>query len=230
MKKLFLMLGAVGLMVIGVSARQARATPYTVVITQQGSNVVANGSGAIDLAGLTFLSTYFPTVMLVPRSGEINTGAIISGISDAQDAYIYYASNGPTNFGTGTETLASSGSGSFTQFSYDNGSTFVGVPLGYISATYLTEPATLHARTFRPSSGELVAICHDHEIYSSVMEPHITAQPLKSGLVREYHVIPIRAEAGRAVRAGAEKPHLMDAWVRPNEVRDVHSRFCRSLD
>jgi hypothetical protein len=148
MKKLFLMLGAVGLMVIGVSARQARATPYTVVITQQGSNVVANGSGAIDLAGLTFLSTYFPTVMLVPRSGEINTGAIISGISDAQDAYIYYASNGPTNFGTGTETLASSGSGSFTQFSYDNGSTFVGVPLGYISDTPLSDSATYDNATF----------------------------------------------------------------------------------
>jgi hypothetical protein len=40
-------------MLIGLSATSAQAG-YVVDLTQQGSNVVATGSGAIDLSGLTF--------------------------------------------------------------------------------------------------------------------------------------------------------------------------------
>jgi hypothetical protein len=40
-------------MLIGLSALSAQAG-YVVDLTQVGSNVVASGSGAVDLSGLTF--------------------------------------------------------------------------------------------------------------------------------------------------------------------------------
>ena len=56
-------------MLIGLSAPSAQAG-YVVDLTQQGSNVVASGSGAIDLTGLIFLRVYFPIQRTRPqRSG-----------------------------------------------------------------------------------------------------------------------------------------------------------------
>ena len=44
-------------MLIGLSAPSAEAG-YIVDLTQQGADVVATGSGAIDLTGLTFVNTF----------------------------------------------------------------------------------------------------------------------------------------------------------------------------
>jgi hypothetical protein len=58
-------------MLIGLSALSARAG-YVVDLTQQGSNVVATGSGPIDLTGLTFFSTdNFSGPEITPNGGTI---------------------------------------------------------------------------------------------------------------------------------------------------------------
>jgi hypothetical protein len=55
-------------MLIGLSAPSAQAG-YVVDLTQQGSNVVASGSGAIDLTGLFFLGSISLSSELDQRSG-----------------------------------------------------------------------------------------------------------------------------------------------------------------
>jgi len=56
-------------MLIGLSALSAQAG-YVVDVTQQGPNVVATGSGPIDLTGLTFFSAdNFSGPELTPNGG-----------------------------------------------------------------------------------------------------------------------------------------------------------------
>ena len=49
------------------SVRPAQA--YTVTLEQIGSNVVANGSGAINLTGLTFFRALTPRGTIIANSG-----------------------------------------------------------------------------------------------------------------------------------------------------------------
>src|SRR5262245_49298841 len=78
------------------SARPAQA--YTVTLEQVGSNVVANGSGAINLTGLTFRvsGTLAPGVM-VPNIGIIDIGGSLGNPFIDQ----YTGITGPTSFGSG---------------------------------------------------------------------------------------------------------------------------------
>jgi hypothetical protein len=57
----------------GLLAPSAQAG-YTVTLTQQGSNVVASGSGTIDLTDLSFFSGDTINSGMVPRDGAITTG------------------------------------------------------------------------------------------------------------------------------------------------------------
>ena len=69
MKKLILT-GAAGLLLAGLSAPQSQASPYTVTFTQQGSNVVATGSGQLDLTGLQpYLSVRIPAKLTGHSAG-----------------------------------------------------------------------------------------------------------------------------------------------------------------
>ena len=58
------------------SVRPAQA--YTVTLQQMGSNVVANGSGAINLTGLTFFSSGIDFTARI-RAG---VGVIITGLPE----------------------------------------------------------------------------------------------------------------------------------------------------
>jgi len=59
------------------SVRPAQA--YTVTLDQVGSNVVANGSGAINLMGLTFFGTGSSSVQVFAKGGLILTGPTVAG-------------------------------------------------------------------------------------------------------------------------------------------------------
>src|SRR5262245_47145225 len=80
------------------------AQGFTMTLQQVGSNVVANGSGAINMTGLSFLNT-----------GSIGTGSVwpvtgrIGMASGNADVYIGFT--GPSSFGAGPVTLANSFSG-----------------------------------------------------------------------------------------------------------------------
>ena len=67
-------------MLIGLSAPSAQAG-YVVDLTQQGSNVVASGSGAIDLTGLFFLGSISLSSELDPNGPAILTGPAGSELS-----------------------------------------------------------------------------------------------------------------------------------------------------
>ena len=62
------------------------AQAYSVTLQQVGSNVVATGSGAINLTGLDFAS------LVAPRSGarlQRPIGAIVTGTTDSGERYVY---------------------------------------------------------------------------------------------------------------------------------------------
>ena len=90
--------------ICGLSVQPARAN-YIVTLEQVGSNVVATGTGAIDLTGLSLLGT---TSALDPFINP-HVGFILTGASGIQDGYS--GVNGPANFGSGNGGFASSGSG-----------------------------------------------------------------------------------------------------------------------
>ena len=121
------------------SVRPAEA--YIVTLQQMGSDVVANGTGAINLTGLGSLGGTFQFgVFVAPRFGFIVTGP------DGASGAIYIGFTGPSQFGPGLSTIASSGSGDIVGIDAQALS-FI-VPSGYISGTPLTDSATYSGQTF----------------------------------------------------------------------------------
>jgi hypothetical protein len=135
------------------SIRPAQAG-YIVTLQQVGPNVVATGSGAIDLTGLTFSQSISLNPGMQPESHfgsqffcSINTGPISSSV----DSYLGRP-NGPVGFGYFVATSASSGSGDMVgiiaageiSISYYS----LSVPAGYVSGTALSGSATYSGQTF----------------------------------------------------------------------------------
>jgi len=83
----------VSLLIVGQPARAG----YIVTLDQVGSDVVATGSGAIDLSGLTFIGTDFGGNTIGPDNALILIGA--DGFFD--DYAGFNVITGPTSFGTG---------------------------------------------------------------------------------------------------------------------------------
>jgi hypothetical protein len=54
------------------------AQGFTITIEQVGSNVVANGSGAIDLTGLSFLFGGIAIPNISPNTGSLSVGQSLS--------------------------------------------------------------------------------------------------------------------------------------------------------
>ena len=132
------------------SVRPAEA--YTVTLQQMGVNVVANGSGPINLTGLTFA-----------QSGQVTGGAFIgpsnaliqTGPTGLVNFDLYGGLfTGPTSFGSGLVKFASSGSGDFVGIhilnvpdgSGPNG--LLVVPQGYVSGAALSDSMTFNNATF----------------------------------------------------------------------------------
>jgi hypothetical protein len=116
----------------GVSAPPAQAA-YVVTLEQEGPNVVATGSGTIDLAGLSFqFNQPNDPSSMDPSVPEIVTGA-------TGTLAVYEGSTGPTNFGSGGVIFASSASGDLVALDTSGG---IGVPAGYLSGSPLSDSAT----------------------------------------------------------------------------------------
>jgi hypothetical protein len=88
-------IGVAILMGSGLSAPPVQAA-YTVTLAQEGSNVVATGSGTIDLAGLSFLVSGTGSAAIVPSDGLIETGP-----SSSEPTDFYAVVFGPPGFGSG---------------------------------------------------------------------------------------------------------------------------------
>jgi hypothetical protein len=103
-----------------------------------GANVVATGSGAINLTGLTFSNTSGGGAGIVANLGDV---IMTSGSSD-----LYRGFTGPTNFGSGGPFGTNTFSGDSVGISPDLG--LLGVPPGYVSGAALSDSMTFNNATF----------------------------------------------------------------------------------
>jgi len=115
---------------------------FTITMKQDLSNVVATGSGAINLTGLSFIEEGSIGPFINPHVAFIVTGQTGSGST-------YGGFTGPTTFGNGVITLPNTSSGDLVGIS--NSSTpfpFLLVPQGYVSNTALSNSMTFNNATF----------------------------------------------------------------------------------
>jgi hypothetical protein len=125
----------------GLSVRPAQAG-YIVTLQQVGSDVVATGSGPIDLTGLTQVGNGSGgDSLVIPGTGWIETGPASGNGFD-----LYRLVTGPSSFGPGSGAFASSGSGDFVGILSNSGSLVV--PAGYVSGTALSDSSTYNSATF----------------------------------------------------------------------------------
>ena len=121
------------------SVRPAQA--YTVTLEQVGANVVANGSGAINLTGLTFFSgdchSADPNAVSEQYYGARALGR----------GHVYTGFTGPTSFGSGVFFFANTGSGDLVGIIEQVLATS-SVPQGYVSGTALSDSMTFNNATF----------------------------------------------------------------------------------
>ena len=128
-----------GVLIVSPSAQ---ASGYVLTLQQVGSDVVATGSGSIDLTGLSV-----PGTVTVSAAMQPNAGLIITGPASFPDVARYTGFTGPASFGSGDYTHASSGSGPtvgvYSQVGYP------AVPAGYVSETpLLNDSSTWSNETF----------------------------------------------------------------------------------
>jgi len=134
-----------GIAVTSLYSVQPAQAGYIVTLDQVGSNVVATGSGAIDLTGLTFEEGSMGFPAIIPNGAFIQTGPTPFASVDVYAGLII----GPTNFGSGGLTFASSGSGDTVgylavAFLVER----LTVPRGYVSGHALSDSSTYDSATF----------------------------------------------------------------------------------
>ena len=116
------------------------AQAYTVTLLQMGTNVVAHGSGAINLMELTLDIVVSPATGINASSGTINMGESNVNVPG------YTGFTGPTNFGSGGAFFPNTSSGDFVGINDSFGNIFV--PAGYVSNTALSNSMTFNNATF----------------------------------------------------------------------------------
>jgi hypothetical protein len=142
-------LGAAMMIGSSLSAPPTQAS-YIVTLMQQGTNVVASGSGSIDLTDLSIDGTGFSGAEIIPA---LPTGSIITGPASSTAAAFYSGYTGPASFGSGSPTTASSGDGDLVGINafginpLGPGPDLV-VPQGYVSGNPLSDTSTYDNATF----------------------------------------------------------------------------------
>ena len=120
---------------LGLGITQSARANFVETISQVGINVVATGSGTIDLAALNFVAsgnTGFSRGYLVPFDGW---SALNGGNTD-----VYNGFSGPLSFGGGGFSFADSSSGAAVAIFGANG--YLHVPQGYVSDSLLSGTST----------------------------------------------------------------------------------------
>ena len=141
------LLGAVVTLVLPFSVGAASADGYVVTLEQIGPNVVATGSGAINLTGLVLAGTANSNgAVMTPFLGFIDTGP-----TSSVPLVGFKGITGPTNFGAGSSTLASSGMGNDVEIAGTDpqlGTPILFLPSGYVSESALSDSAIYDFQTF----------------------------------------------------------------------------------
>ena len=119
------------------AARAARAQ-VTVTIQQDGSNVVASGSGTIDLVGLTGGG-------FVNLDGSVQGSDALVGVGSGGLDQLFTGITGPAAFGSDIVEIASSSTGE--GFGVHGVSQYVFLPGGYVSGSSLSGTSTWDGTT-----------------------------------------------------------------------------------
>jgi hypothetical protein len=125
---------------IGTTADPAQAA-YIVTFSETGIDVTASGSGAIDLAGLTFITSGATLSQVAPTFATEATG----GAGNVDE---YSGATGPFSFGPGVFKSATTGAGDLVGIQVLPGSGFIFVPQGYASGAPLSDTATYASQSF----------------------------------------------------------------------------------
>lgn len=126
------------LALLAVSAQAA----YTVTVAQSGADVIANGSGTINLAALTYSGSNSQRAVVYPLGGFLQTGPVAWVMSDFYDGLTT-----PPIFGPGQAAmLANSGTGALVGIQAA-GLGAIYLPTGYVSGSSLTSSATWNNQT-----------------------------------------------------------------------------------
>lgn len=131
---------AAGTLAAALAWSPAAKAAVVMTIEQVGSNVVASGSGSLDVAGLTFDGNMVAFPFMLPVNGILLVGNPSSGTTDT-----YGPIAGPSNFGSGSLAWADSATGDLIGVS--SSSSFLGVPPGYLSGSPLSGTATFDNTT-----------------------------------------------------------------------------------
>jgi hypothetical protein len=121
------------------SVRPAQA--FTVTLKQVGSNVVATGSGAIDVRGLSHSGQPGGSQPYI----KAEEGTIVTGPKGVPFD-VYSGKAGPHGLGSGATVLADTGSGDSVGINSFSGEFLV--PQGYVSNNALSSSATWNNKTF----------------------------------------------------------------------------------
>ncbi len=125
----------------GFHVQPAQAA-FILTLQQEGSNVVATGTGTFDLADLDAPVVYAgASAGMSPMNGRIIVGPVTQ-----VDLAAYPGITGPTSFGTGVSQNADSGSGSLLGVTASASSLLL--PQGYVSGNTLSSTATWDGQTF----------------------------------------------------------------------------------
>jgi hypothetical protein len=124
-----------GLFIFSASAQAG----FILTLQQVGSDVVATGSGALNVSGLSLSNAGFIS------SARMNPSSDLIALNGGFDRELFSIAGPPQTFGTGGFTFASSSSGSTVGLL--NGSTII-VPQGYVNDTSLSGTSTYTAATF----------------------------------------------------------------------------------
>src|SRR5215472_10464142 len=121
------------------------AQGFTVTLEQVGSNVVATGTGAINLTGLTFASGGFV------QTGGMGPSIALLVVADGTGLSRYTGFSGPSSFGPGI-TIINDSSDSGDSVGIVGPAFFLGpslfLPAGYVSGTALSDSSTYNSATF----------------------------------------------------------------------------------
>jgi hypothetical protein len=121
------------------TATTSTGSTFTVTLAQVGPDVVATGSGTIDLTGLTSFGSSFSSPELYAAHGILGVGP--SGTID-----LYTGPSGPFDFGPGGAFFPSTTSGD-SVFLEDFGLD-IEVPQGYVSGSSLSGSASYTGTIF----------------------------------------------------------------------------------
>jgi hypothetical protein len=131
---------AIPAMLFGSLLSAPAQAAFVETLDQVGSNVVASGSGSIDLASLMLGGGGMVTAQITPAFANISSGpATLTPYSS------YSGISGPTSFGSGFTSVAASGSGDIVEVV--GSASLLDLPSGYVSGALLSNTSAYTSTT-----------------------------------------------------------------------------------